>query len=289
MLLALSPPHTEDRRWPSVFASAGVRFVTEAVEFFQAQGLDPILIKGWAAARNYWELADRLYTDIDLAFSRAEYPRANQLLIERRHRGLSIDPHCELRHLDTAPWDDLYANSRLVDAEGVQIRILRPEDHLRVLAVHFLTDGAYFRDRLWDIYYAIDSNRQDFDWDRCLNVVSGRRRRWIICVIGLAQKYLNLELNNTPVANAAETLPTWFVDAVERQWQRETPLIDLRAVRSDPRRLFEQIKLRCPPEPIYAIVCMEGSIDSRFRFHYQIGAMFKRAAISARKSLGHAG
>ena len=48
---------------------------------FESAGFKPLLIKGWAAAaRNYAEPSERLFTDIDLVFSSAEFERAERFL-----------------------------------------------------------------------------------------------------------------------------------------------------------------------------------------------------------------
>ncbi len=266
----------EDARWNRLQSALMEKSVLDAVSLFRKEGLAPILIKGWAAAREYPKDNFRHYSDIDLAFSTQEFTSANRIRATESYKGLTIDVHRELKHLDTLAWAQLYRDSRLVPLKDQTIRILSAEDHLRVLAVHWLIDGGWFRNRLWDIYYAVANRPPDFDWDRCLNVVNQRRRRWVICVIGLTHKYLGLEIDDLPFAAEARQLPDWLVKAVEREWASGVRLLPLLHFVSNPVGLRQQIKKRLPPNPIHATVDMEGSLDARTRIHYQIGTIIKR-------------
>src|SRR5207248_2317627 len=134
----------------------------------------------------------RLSTDVDLAVSRADFHRAEMLVNSSSAIGLAIDVHDELRHLDTLPWVDLITNSVELRIEDTSVRVLCPEDDLRVICVHWLTNGGVDRDRLRDVYYAIDRRSEHFDWGRFLGSVSLRRRRWLESTVGLAAKYLGL-------------------------------------------------------------------------------------------------
>jgi hypothetical protein len=192
-----------------------------------------------------------------------------------------LDLHCELRHLDKVDWDDLFRNSRTYDADGVPIRILRPEDHLRVISVHWLNDGGGYKDRLWDIFYAVQNRPADFDWERCLDLVSKRRRRWVTSVIGLAHKYLDLPINDLPIADEARALPRWLIKAVEKEWASDVRLVPIHVILRQPGTLFEQIKKRIPPNSIQSTIEMEGSFDAPTRIHYQIGGVLKRIGPSA--------
>jgi len=286
----LPQPVAEDDRWTSIFAAAGARSVVQAFRLFREKRIEPILIKGWAASRAYPVGHTRIYTDVDLAFDCNDFDRATRIVRDAEVSGLAIDLHNELRHLDTVAWPDLFSNSVLVDLEGEKVRVLRYEDHLRVLCVHFLTDGAWFRERLWDIYYAVDRRGSDFDWSRCLDVVADHRRRWIICVIGLAHRYLDLDVESLPFADEARRLPKWLIESVERQWSGAERLVPLVTVAHDRRQMMRQLTMRFPPEPIYSTIDMEGSFDSRFRFHYQMGSFVRRSVRSvgrlARAALG---
>lgn len=246
-----------------------------AVSIFRTYGIDGVVIKGLAAHLSYPDHHFRNSVDVDIAASPTEDMVA-LAAVSSANVDINIDLHRGLRHLDTVAWDDLFENSRLIDIDGTLIRMLRPEDHLRVLCVHWLNDGGANRERLWDVYYAVANRPADFDWDRCLNIVSATRRRWIICAIGLAHKYLDLNIDDLHFADEAKDLPRWLIKTVEKEWASDVRLMPLQMFLDDRKQLWKQVKKRIPPNPIESIIETEGSFDSRFRIHYQIIAGTKR-------------
>lgn len=258
------------------------RRLAEVWEKFESAGFHPILIKGWAAAQLYPQPYERDYTDIDLVFSTDEYERAEAFVRENTFN-YPIDLHREARHLDCLPFADLFQNSVLQDCEGVLIRTLREEDHLRVLCVHWLNDGGANRERLRDIRYAIENRARKFDWGRFLETVPARRRRWLVCAVGLAQKYENLDLRHTPLEDEARNLPKWLERAVQKEWASDVRLIPLQQVTHDKKALWEQIKKRIPPNPVQATIELDGDFDKYPRFFYQFGDIFWRIPESIRK------
>lgn len=263
-------------RWEVLQSAIESNSIRSAFELFRSHGLEPILIKGWAAGRFYPKGSFRPTSDIDLAVAADDFEAADRIMRAYTGKGLAIDLHRELRHLDTLSWTELFENSQLVDLEGSQIRVLRPEDHFRILAVHWLTDGGWFRDRLWDFYYAIDNRPSNFDWERCLNAAGPVRRGWFIGVIGLTNKYLGLNLDDLPFAAEAKEIPRWLIKAVEREWASGVRMLPLYRQTGDIRGFLTQVRKRIPPNPIHATIDMEGSFDAPTRIHYQIGTIIKR-------------
>ncbi|MDQ3221625.1 MAG: nucleotidyltransferase family protein [Acidobacteriota bacterium] len=257
--------------------------IAEAFRYLRESGIEPILIKGWAAARFYPPTVPRYFSDIDLAVSPTDYKSASALLESGAKKKIIVDLHKGVRHLDTLPWNDLFENSHLVDIDGVGIRILRPEDHLRILCVHWLGDGGANKDRLWDIYYAVSNRPESFDWDRCLNTVSDRRKKWIILTIGLAHKYLDLYIDDLPFAAEAKIFPLWLIPALEYEWNSGVPLMSLHVCLSDRRMLWKQIKKRIPPNPVQATIDVEGEFDEKNRLIYQAGSIIKRTLPSIKR------
>lgn len=271
------------RKWVALQAAVEARSIGIAVEFFRSNGLEPVMFKGAAAGRNYPAEKFRFSTDIDLAFSAADFDKAFQLAQREDYKGLVLDIHREFKHLDTVDWDVIVKRSQVIDIGNTNVTVPSDEDHLRLLCVHWLVDGGYFRERLWDIYYAVDNRSANFDWSICLDQVSAVRRRWIICAIGMAHHYLQLDVDGLPFADEAKRIPGWMIRAVEKEWASGVRLMPIQQFAGRPSMFFSQLKKRLPPNPITATLDVDGSLDSRFQFHYQLGSMLKRLGPSLRK------
>jgi len=274
---------TDHSRWFLLQEKAMAVRAIQAFSLMRDASIEPVLIKGLAAARFYPEPGSRASIDMDLAVAADDFEAADKIARSATANGLAIDLHRELRHLDTVEWNDLFSNSQLLDVEGGNIRVLCEEDHLRVLIVHWLTDGGARRERLWDFYYCISGRSPDFNWDRFLNSVSKRRRRWLICTVGLAHHYLGLDLNDTPIRDEARNLPSWLIKALEKEWANETPFMPLETVIHDLKMFLKQIPRRLQPNPIWATVQLEGSFDAKTRVFYQLGSFFQRIVPSYKR------
>jgi hypothetical protein len=257
--------------------------IVTAFKVFRRHGVESILIKGWAAARNYPPDVPRFYGDIDLAVSASDYDKARALVDGPDAEAKGVDLHRELRHLDTLEWSELVERSELVDIEDDQVRILAPEDHLRVLCVHWLTNGGEDKTRLLDILYAVRNRPKSFNWSRCLDVVGPNRRSWIVSTIGLAHRYLGLELDGLPFAEEARKLPAWLTKSVERSWSNESRLRGIDESITDRQQFIRQVRSRIPPNPIQATVFCEGVFDDRSRAPYQVRDIFGRLIPSVRR------
>lgn len=257
--------------------------ILNAFRGLRREGIEPILIKGWVAARNYPDSVPRFFGDIDLAVAGSEYERAKSIIAAERLGG--IDLHRELRHLDTLEWARLFENSEIVDLDNEGIRILSAEDHFRILCVHWLTNGGENRERLWDVVYAVRNRPSNFDWAKCVGVVSPTRRRWIITTVGIAHKYMGLELDGIPFAEEAKALPAWITRCLEKEWARNVEIRGLESQLRNPRSLLQQIRKRIPPNPIQSTILCEGDLDggSSGRIRYQLLNMVRRLMPSVRR------
>jgi hypothetical protein len=273
----------DELRWYLLARKKTESQIIKVFETFRRYGIEPILIKGWAAARNYPSDVPRFYGDTDIAVSSEDYDNALKLIDGPDAQAKGVDLHRELRHLDTVAWRTLYERSELVDVDGTEIRILAPEDHLRVLCVHWLTNAGEDRLRLFDIYYAVQNRPETFDWSDCLNGVSPSRRSWVVSTIGLANKYLGLNIDDLTFADEARRLPTWLTKAVERSWSTDSGLRGIDESITDRKLFFRQVRNRIPPNPIQATINCEGMFDERSRVGFQVRDTFGRMIPSIRR------
>ena len=278
----ISQEIVDELRWHKLSMRRFELAIAEAFELFRAYDIEPILIKGWAAARNYPEGRPRFFGDVDLAFSASQFDKAVERLSRTPVPSISIDPHREFRHLDTLAWDIAVTRSKVIKVDSGSIRVLCPEDHLRVLCVHWLNDGGAYKERLWDIYYAVANRPPDFDWELCLESVSETRRRWIVIAIAVARKYLSLDVADLPFEVNTASIPEWMIRCLEKEWSTDARLIPLEACLHDPKLMMQQILKRTPPNPIEATIEGEGELNNTSRLRYQIGSIRKRIGPSFR-------
>lgn len=240
-------------------------------------GFKPILIKGWATAYFYPNPADRLYVDFDLVFDPKEFSAVEDYFSTNASQSL-VDLHNGARHLDSLSFAELYENSVLKKCGNIEIRVPSDEDHLRIICVHWLTDGGAYREKLWDIYHAVNNCREDFDWDKCLNVVNEKRRGWTLCAIGLAHRYLDLPIEKIPQEHHLQILniPQWVIKTVEKEWKTDVRILPIHRFLHDKKELWKQIKKRIPPNPIQATIEIGGKIDNTPRVFYQFANLFQR-------------
>lgn len=267
----------ESFRWRTLQRGVQEHKIRSAFEIFRQNGVEPIIFKGWAIDKYYPTESPRTMGDVDLAVESSNYSTALKLLKRSDVCRLDIDLHKEFRHLDTVSWGDIFSNSELVEIGGAAIRVPRAEDHLRLICVHWLTDGGAHRDKLWDVYYLVSNRPATFDWSRCLDVVASHRRRWIVCTIGLAHRYLGLDISELPFRDEAKRIPAWVSKCVEKEWARGGSMQPVLSSLRDRDFFLDQLKRRFPPNPLRSVIEAEGSIDRKIRFDYQLRVLGRRS------------
>lgn len=270
---------SDKNKFQNLIFQMHLRKVEEVYRAFEERNISPVLIKGLAAAINYPKPFQRIFSDIDLAVDPNLYDKAGRVISENK---FNVDLHKGLRHLDTADWEDLYENSLLTNIGGISIRILRPEDHLRVLCIHWLNDGGADRTRLWDIFFAVKNSSQKFSWDRFFDPVDDKRKEWLTVVLLAANYYLGLDLGDIKCPVFLSGLPEWIKAEIEKEWASDIRLTPLQSSVGNYKNLLPQLRKRFPPNVLQAIV-ETGSEIGRDRF-YLVRAkdFFKRAKNSLR-------
>lgn len=257
--------------------------VKKIYDVFDTYNISPVLIKGLSSAINYPNPYQRSFSDIDLAVPPELFKKSEEIIKENR---FNIDLHKGLRHLDILEWGNLYQNSRLIKIGDAEIRVLRPEDNLRVLCVHWLTDGGADRSRLWDIYFAILSSMESFDWDRFFNVVGDKRRTWLIVVLSLVKEYLGLEFEESVNRRYLSKAPDWIRKEIEKEWKSDNRLIPLKKVfLRDHKIFYQQILKRFPPNRIQSVIETDGLMTEDKFYLTNILGFTVRAKKSARDIL----
>lgn len=252
--------------------------IRQVLKLFRSAAIEPLLVKGWAIARLYPESGLRPYGDIDLCVHPGDYVKAGKVLRDARDR-YPVDLHKGSALLDYHNWDELFSRSQLLPLDEASVRVLTPEDHLRVLCFHLLRHGIERPIGLCDIAVALESRSEDFDWSTCLGKTQ-KHADWIGCVIGLARELLGAKLGEIPFP-LKEHQPPWIVRTVLKAWGRFfsshfTQQAPLHFYAHHPRGLVQALAARWPT-PIIGTVGVGGSFNRLPRFPYQLGYLIVRS------------
>ncbi len=245
--------------------------------YCRAVGIEPLLGKGWTAARLYPDPGLRPPGDIDLFVRLEQHSAALAVLRSPIVERCPVDLHQGFPDLADCNWNDLYGRSRLTELGRLEVRILGPEDHLRHLCLHLLRHGAWRPLWLCDIGAALESQPVGFDWDYCLR--GGRRQRdAVACAVGLAHHLLDAKTDDVPVTGRAKRLPRWLLAAVLRQWEScYTRYTDQRmaAYLRHPAGVLQALGRRWP-NPIEATISTRGPFNDLPRLPFQLGDVVER-------------
>jgi len=266
----------------TIYSALHERNIKTVFGLFRSNGIEPILIKGWAAARLYPDLGLRPYGDIDLCIPRHQYASALHLLEGPELNECSVDlVHEEVTEIGGQTFEDLYVRSSLVGLDDVEVRIPSAEDHLWILCLHFLKHGGRIPLGLCDVAVALESRPQNFNWDLCLGG-SSKKTHWIASTLALANQLLEASLNDTPFAKETD-VPKWLPDYVLRQWRSPYATFlptkfasDLRKYLRNPTRLWSDLRDRWPNR-IEATMAMRAPLNGVPRLSLQVGNCLLRA------------
>jgi hypothetical protein len=256
--------------------------VEKVFRHLRAANVEPILFKGWSIARRYPQPALRPFGDIDLLVTHRDYRTAIRVAESKELRDCLIDVHPGIFELVDRPIDDVFARSRLVPCGAGHARVLCDEDHLALLAVHFLKHAGWRPLWLSDVGLMLESLPAEFDWNVCLGP-DKRRVNWILSVMGLARELLGASINDERIATRA-TVPAWVSESVLTNWAQ--PFVDrhapykhqapIRSYLTRPKGLIADLRRRWP-NPILATVNVNGTFGRRRRVRYQLRNCLQRA------------
>jgi hypothetical protein len=265
-------------RLHTLHALAYQQKIKRAFSTLRADGIEPILIKGWANARLYPQAGLRPYGDVDLCVRPDGYEKATGLLLKMDDaRTYPVDLHKALGRLDERRWEEFYERSRVVNLDDERVRILSAEDHLHILCVHMLEDGAWRPIQLCDIAAVVESADSGFDWDVCLSR-DKRRAKWVTSAINLAHILLGASLDNCPLQVREARSPRWLLPTVLKHWEHpciidhRPPELIMKTLRR-PMRL-PKAALKRWPDPIGATIRLKGSFNALPRLPFQISDYF---------------
>jgi putative nucleotidyltransferase-like protein len=269
--------------------------IAQVVRALDAAGIDALLIKGWAAARQYAEPGLRPYGDIDVCVAPERYETARVVLADAVS-GINVDLHAGLAinsgiARDVPSFREARSRAVHTEVDDADVPILAPEDHLSLLCVHLLTHGAWRPLWLCDVAAALECLPDDFDWDRCF----GRNRRlktWVSATVALAERLLGAQPRKPPPSHSLP--PRWLERAVLRQWGSPRPqypgdLIGLQ-VRAylRPRTAARVVRAHWV-DPVVATVQSGASLNELPRLPFRVGFVVRKAARFFRSVTGRAG
>lgn len=245
-------------------------------------GIESMLVKGLAATRLYGDEGLRPYVDVDVCVAQRQIPAAQVVLKRLSDTGVTVDLHREFATLGGGDWEEVYSRSEFIKLGESDVRIPSAEDHLRILSIHMLREGAWRPLWLCDVAAAVESRPENFDWNMCLGPIR-QTSNWINCALKLAHELLGADITGTPAADDAKPLPQCLTGTVLREWEAAAPSMTLRHqspmashLRS-PSTLLPGFRHRWPN-------AIEGTIVSRAlfndlpRFPFQLTAYMMRGA-----------
>lgn len=185
--------------------------VVRVVTTLQGNGFEPILIKGWDAARMYPSQGLRPYGDLDLWL---DDPDAARPVLASLPDGSDVDLEHDVEASGSGV-PQILAAGRVADLEGTSIPVPCEEDRLRILAIHYLKNGGWRPTGLCDVAAAVESRASAFDWQRCLTP-DPAVRSWVLAALALAGRLLGADVRNTPAELGP---PRWLVSSVLSDWR----------------------------------------------------------------------
>lgn len=262
-----------------------LRSVGRVVSRLREAGVEPIVGKGWAIAREYPSPALRPFGDVDVYVSRRDAQRIRARGGDPEIPGADI--HLGLSLLGDRDESEILRRTLGATLGRASVRVFGPEDHLRLLALHFLAHGAWRPLWLCDVALALERRPPGFDWGWFLSG-EGWRTGAASLALAAAHELLGASFEGVPDA-ARRRPPRWLLASILRQWGRpgfvaqgqRRPFGETRGLRDRVGALRERW-----PDAVEATYGVGGSFHLGPRWVYQVAESVRRASRYARSRRG---
>lgn len=191
----------------------------QALRLFAGAGIQVLLVKGWSVAGLYPWSGLRPYGDLDLCVPPADFEAAKALLSREGDPRWNIDLHEGIADLHDRSCGQVWGKARIMEVNGITVRLLSLEDQLRHLCLHLLRHGGWRPLWLCDLGAALTAAQKGFDWDYFF-WGNSRWTQWALAAVGLAQELLQAPVV-AELTRKSAGVPRWMVSTVLREWSRE--------------------------------------------------------------------
>ncbi|HEX2824944.1 MAG TPA: nucleotidyltransferase family protein [Burkholderiales bacterium] len=249
--------------------------IAQLFTLLREASIDALLLKGRASAAYYAHSGLRPYGDIDLLVRPEDYARARMCLRAAAAGTIDVDLHDRTLDLPGRSFDDLHRRSRVLTLEGVDVAVLGPEDHLALVATHFLRHPTLRPVWLCDVAAALEAIDERFDWTVCAGTDT-LHAQWIAVACALARALLGAHSPCLPEA-LRRPAPPWLVRRTLSEWGVDLtePLKPFSDVLLLPRQFVHGVRRRWPLA--YDAASVYGNPPDAFHAPYQCALMLTRA------------
>jgi Uncharacterised nucleotidyltransferase len=263
-------------------AAAHEAEVVHLLGSLQVANIRSILLKGWSVGRLYPESGLRPSGDIDLWIDPDQRSKA-RVVLQRAGTGrqlVDLD-HDQLSRFEDRGFADFYASCDTVHLGGTPINVLRQEDQIRILCLHFLKHGGWRPIWLCDIAVLLEFRNPAFNWELCLGSDS-QCARWIGCTLALASDLLGAIIPPGAPRCVTSSPPGWFTNTVLTEWSNPSAPSATTFAFLIPELMSRPWKLRSIlrgrwRNPIQATIDCNGAFDALPRMPYQLWNGVSRA------------
>lgn len=204
------------------------RDIVTVVSLLRREGIEPVLVKGWAIARHYPEPGLRPYGDIDLCVSPTQFAQASQVL--KRSESLAgpfVDLHCGFsgigvgkRLLFSAPrhaqreWEELYSRTSLSQVQRPKSNVYLPGEDVE----HCTLDIGQQPANSEDLFSARVLSDEDHLRILCLHLLrSGVRRPSWLCDVAVMLRRQTADgrrpEKQSPTLDSQKDIGHWTLDS----------------------------------------------------------------------------